>query len=268
LNNLAQRIITAIIGGSAVVFLIYWNQYGFAFLFFVLNAVSLWEFYKLSNSNKLSVPTSLAIALGICLFSLGFLTESQLMDSKLFRLALVAPFLIFIVELFRHKEQPFQNIAFSILGWIYITLPFYILTLISFREGFYNFHYVYGVLFLLWASDSFAYFAGRFLGSHKLYEKISPKKTWEGLLGGLLGSFTVAYIISLFFTELTLTNWLVISFLIVTTGTLGDLVESMYKRSLEIKDSGNILPGHGGVLDRFDGFFISIPFVYVYLQFI
>jgi phosphatidate cytidylyltransferase len=266
LNNLVQRIITAIIGGAAVVFLIYWNVWGFTFLFFVLNAAALWEFYQLVNSNKNSVSSHLSIFLGSFLYLLGSLITIGYLDSKYSVLFFLPPFVLFIVELFRNKENPFTNVGMSILGWIYTTLPFYIISKIAFNDGIYDFSYVFGFLFLLWASDSFAYFVGRFLGSHKLFERISPKKTWEGLMGGLAGALAVAYLISNFYTQLSLTNWLIIAAIIVIVGTIGDLVESMFKRSLEIKDSSSLLPGHGGVLDRFDGLFVSAPFVYVYLS--
>jgi phosphatidate cytidylyltransferase len=268
LNNLVQRIITAIIGGAAVIFLIYWSYWGFGFLFLVLNGAALWEFYQLANSNKNSVSSILSIVLGLLLFSGGFLIESGSIDPNFINLLFLPPFLLFLVELFRNKENPFQNIGMSVLGWIYTTLPFYLMVKIAFINGEYDFRYVYGFLFLLWSSDSFAYFAGRFLGSHKLFERISPKKTWEGLIGGLAGAIAIAYVISNFYTQLSVTNWIIVAIIIVFVGTLGDLVESMFKRSLEIKDSSSLLPGHGGVLDRFDGLFMAAPVVYIYLVYL
>lgn len=268
MNNLQLRILTAIIGGTAVIGLIYFNQWSFAFLLAMLNIAALWEFYQLSNSNNNSVSMWLSIALGTISFIISILVSFNFLDYKYLNILYTIPFLLFITELFRNKNNPFQNVGFSILGMIYTTLPFILLAKISFRDGVYNFSYVYGFLFLLWASDSCAYFVGKFLGKRKLFERISPKKTWEGLFGGLAGSLLVAYILSNYFTQLSLLNWLIISAIIVFVGTLGDLVESMFKRSLEVKDSSTLLPGHGGVLDRFDGLFVSIPFVYLYLSFI
>ena len=132
----------------------------------------------------------------------------------------------------------------------------------------YSFQIILGFFIMLWTNDTGAYLAGRFFGKHKLFERISPKKTWEGSFGGGLLTLAAAYILSLFFTNLDLTNWIVISILVAIFGGLGDLVESMLKRSLNIKDSGNILPGHGGILDRFDGLLISITFIYSYLYLI
>lgn len=121
---------------------------------------------------------------------------------------------------------------------------------------------------MLWASDTGAYLFGRKLGSHKLFERHSPKKTWEGFFGGVLTSVLVSFIISLFFKEIPFLVWGGMAVLIVSFGTLGDLVESMLKRSLDAKDSGSLLPGHGGLLDRFDGLLIAAPIVYAYLYLI
>lgn len=121
---------------------------------------------------------------------------------------------------------------------------------------------------MLWTNDTGAYLAGRFFGKHKLFERISPKKTWEGSIGGGILTIGVAFILSVYFTNLDQTNWIVLAILVAVFGGLGDLVESMLKRSLNIKDSGNLLPGHGGILDRFDGLLLSIPFIYSYLYLI
>lgn len=119
---------------------------------------------------------------------------------------------------------------------------------------------VLGYLYILWASDTGAYLAGRGFGKFKLFERISPKKTWEGSIGGLILSMITAFILSSYYAMPGL-NWYIIAGLIVVAGTLGDLTESMFKRSIGVKDSGNIMPGHGGFLDRFDGLLLSIPFV-------
>jgi phosphatidate cytidylyltransferase len=125
-----------------------------------------------------------------------------------------------------------------------------------------------GVFILIWTSDTGAYLAGRSFGKTKLFERVSPKKTWEGSVGGLLLSLLVAYVISQFdlFDTVNVLDWFIIACIIVVFGTFGDLFESLLKRNLHIKDSGNMLPGHGGVLDRFDALFISIPTVFFYLQ--
>jgi phosphatidate cytidylyltransferase len=132
------------------------------------------------------------------------------------------------------------------------------------------FHYgvVLGFLVILWLNDTGAYFVGSLIGKHKLFERISPGKTWEGSAGGAVFALLTAWGLSFIFKQLDALQWIFLAILIVISGTLGDLVESMLKRSLGIKDSGTILPGHGGLLDRFDAVFLSAPFVFVYLAFI
>ena len=118
---------------------------------------------------------------------------------------------------------------------------------------------------IVWANDSWAYLGGRWLGKHKLFERISPGKTWEGSIVGGIVALLFAYLMSIFLPKYTLIDWLSIAAIMIVTSTLGDLVESMLKRSLGVKDSGNMLPGHGGILDRFDGMYLAIPAIWAYL---
>lgn len=178
--------------------------------------------------------------------------------------------LIFIFELYRNKEHPFQNIAITLTGMIYLTLPVILMIKIAFGltpedEISYHGGVVMGCIFLIWASDTGAYMIGSKFGKHRLFERISPKKSWEGFFGGMLVSLLASLLVSYWFPVLSLLEWILISIIVVTTGTLGDLVESMLKRSVGVKDSGTILPGHGGILDRFDALLIAIPFVFFYL---
>jgi phosphatidate cytidylyltransferase len=146
--------------------------------------------------------------------------------------------------------------------------PFCFFYALGFMEGEYSWHLPLAFLIMLWASDTGAYLFGITLGKNRLFERHSPKKSWEGFVGGLLCSLLSGYIISKYFTELPLVHWLIVSVIIVSSGTLGDLSESMLKRSLSTKDSGSFLPGHGGLLDRFDGLLLAAPLVFVYLSFI
>ena len=162
-------------------------------------------------------------------------------------LVIIVPFLflIFVAELWRNKKQPFLNIAISLLGIIYIALPFGLM--IHFFDNIYlsgPMHYgiPLGYLLLLWLNDTGAYLVGSLLGKHKLFERISPGKTWEGSAGGALFAIATAWGLSTIFVQLTTIHWLILAFIVVISGTLGDLVESMLKRSLGIKDSGSILP--------------------------
>jgi phosphatidate cytidylyltransferase len=141
-----------------------------------------------------------------------------------------------------------------------------LLNIASFENGYYNYEILFGCLFILWASDSGAFIAGTLFGKRKLFERISPKKSWEGFIGGAILALIFAYVISLYCTSMSMTGWFVTAVIIIVGGTFGDLVESLLKRSIEIKDSGDSLPGHGGFLDRFDGLLISAPFIVAYLE--
>ena len=242
-------------------------------LFFLIVTLGLWEFYSLIEQKRFKPRKLPGVLLGISVFSF-FITANRLMDEYIIASGLGILFLsiaLIVIELFMKSENPFANIAFGFLGVLYISLPFSILTIPVLRGGFlsefqYLPHYILGYFFLLWSNDTFAYLTGRAFGRTKLFERISPKKTWEGTIGGILCTQGVAYLLSIYFTELPLRDWLVVGGIVSVFGTLGDLVESMFKRSLGVKDSGTILPGHGGILDRFDGVFLSAPFVVTYLM--
>src|SRR6202000_3479050 len=176
--------------------------------------------------------------------------------------------LVFIFELFRRTTAPFTNIAFTFLGIIFTIIPFSLFHALAFLRGGYNFHLPMAFLIMLWTNDTGAYLSGRLLGKHKLWERHSPKKTWEGFIGGVLLAIGASAILAHYYPEIGLIQWMVVAACIGIVGTLGDLVESMFKRSINIKDSGGILPGHGGLLDRFDGLLLSAPIVFAYLYLI
>jgi len=154
------------------------------------------------------------------------------------------------------------------MGIIYAIIPFTFFYALGFLGNSFNFHVPLAFLIMLWSNDTGAYLSGYFFGRTKLFERHSPKKTWEGFVGGVLIAALAGYILSNFYHELSWDKWVIMAVLIGCFGTLGDLVESMFKRSINIKDSGGILPGHGGLLDRFDGLLLSAPIVYAYLYLI
>lgn len=268
------RAITGFIFILTIIAGIYFNEIIAMSLFSLIVLIGLDEFYGLVKKSKVIKPikfwgtlTGFSLMLILCLIAL------DISPIKFIFIPIIMIFITFLIELYRTSENPFINIAYTLLGISYIVIPFAML----FHLGFYainsftneyNFQIILGFFIILWTNDTGAYLAGRFFGKHKLFERISPKKTWEGSFGGGLLTLAAAYILSLFFTNLDLTNWIVISILVAIFGGLGDLVESMLKRSLNIKDSGNILPGHGGILDRFDSLLISIPFIYSYIYLI
>lgn len=207
------------------------------------------------------------VAASVLYITLG-LNAAGIVKPNLLLVNLPFFFLLFVAELWRKQEKPFNAIAFSLLGILYIALPLG-LSLYFFNpaipSGPEHYGLMIGFLLILWLNDTGAYFVGSWLGKHRLFERISPKKSWEGSVGGAFFALLTALGISKIFLQYTNWQWMVIAVLIIIFGTLGDLVESLLKRSLNIKDSGNILPGHGGILDRFDAVLLSVPFVFVFL---
>lgn len=267
MNNLTLRFITGFIGVALVLSAIFFSEISSIILLAFISSMSLFEFYKLTKNDNIQPHFALGLTIGIILF-LPLLFGTFMQNINLISLLFILPYFIFIRELYRKSEKPFTNIAFTLLGNIYISAPMFMFFLISFMgtgDGYKPLN-LFGYLFILWANDIGGYTAGRLWGKHKLYERISPKKTWEGFIGSGVFSFGMGFIISHYCPAFSFVQWMVVSGIIFVTGVLGDLVESMFKRSLVIKDSGALLPGHGGFLDRFDALFLSAPFVFFYLS--
>jgi phosphatidate cytidylyltransferase len=244
----------------------FFGPYIFLGFFSLLALLSLLEFYKLIKTTQVHPQQISGLLLGliICAAASSFWLDASF--SRYFS-ALIIPFsvLIFYAELYRKTEQPFHQIAYTFLGLIYTLLPFIFFMAMAFLQQDFNFHLPLGFILLLWTNDTFAYLAGRKLGKNKLFERHSPKKTWEGFIGGIIAAVLVGFVISRYFQEVSTLHWIVIALIISIFGTMSDLVESMLKRSINIKDSGSILPGHGGLLDRFDGLLLAAPLVFIYL---
>jgi phosphatidate cytidylyltransferase len=268
MNNFTMRALTGFIFVAVLLGCILFGFQTYAGLFFVITILSLWEFYKLVETDGI-IPQKIAgTIVGGILFILTTLVFNHTLSPVW--LIIIFPFssVILIVELFKKAAKPFTNIAFTLLGLLYVAVPFSLLNLLVFPvflNGVYTPQILVGSFYILWSSDTGAYLSGRAFGKHKLFERISPKKTWEGLVGGGLISIGIANLIACYYTQLSRLDWTIIAIIIVVFGALGDLVESMFKRSIDAKDSGNILPGHGGLLDRFDGLLVSVSFVAAYL---
>lgn len=255
------------------------GPYVFGIFFLVLGTLSLYEFYGLVRHAALKPNMIAGIINGVMVYA-GFLllvyADNHVLaspggDKVAHGLLFLLPIMfaaVFIDELFRHSAMPITNIAYTYLGIIFIIVPFTFFHAMAYIGGSFNFHYPLAFLLLLWGNDTGAYLVGMKFGKTKLFERHSPKKTWEGFLGGILVSAIIAFIISRFFTDLPWNQWVSVAILISCFGTLGDLTESMFKRSINVKDSGGLLPGHGGLLDRFDGLLLAAPVVYTYLYFI
>jgi len=221
--------------------------------------VALYEYAKLSNQREKVISIPFFMISGILIYFL-FTTEYVFANKNLqFGVLLFILIVNWIAELWRNRADNFRAIGISTLGLIYCTLPFVAMYQIHFYNG--NFGGIYVLLYcfiLVWTNDTFAYLSGRFFGKHKLFERISPKKTWEGTIGGLIFTAAMVFVLNIF-TPLDLVFWLVASQIIAVSAILGDLFESLLKRNAGIKDSGNLIPGHGGVLDRFDAMLFAAP---------
>lgn len=253
-----------------VLLLAMWHSFAsFAGLFAVVSIIGLNEFYTLFGNSNIKPNKGFGLLLGTIIY-LAFVAYAM-NDNFTLLLLLCIPILTFLLinELFRAKENPFQNLGITIVGVLYVVVPFGFLLIANFSDHSdwmtQKFDIGFAFFFMLWANDTGAYVFGTWLGKHKLFERISPKKSWEGFIGGAIVSMTVGYFCHYWFNDCWCI-WVAMSAIVVIFGTLGDLVESMLKRSLGIKDSGNILPGHGGILDRFDGLLLAAPMVYFLLE--
>lgn len=268
MKNLLTRIVTAFIAGLVLIISVLAGKIWFLLFFGMVSTFCLLEFYSLAESADIKINRLWGLVLaGFMYLSVSLFLLGYILNTKFFFFFLPFLYIIFIQELYNHNKRPFHSIAYTILGLIYTLLPFLLFISLAFMSA--DRHYDYrpclGFLFILWAADTGAFFSGKLLGRHLLMERISPKKTWEGLIGGLIASIAVAFTLSRFFKQLSLIEWLGMAIIIVVIGSIGDLVESMFKRELDKKDSGTIMPGHGGALDRFDGLLIAAPFVFLYL---
>jgi phosphatidate cytidylyltransferase len=267
LPNLAQRIITGVLGAIAVIFGVAFSEWTYFLVFFLICLFTLLEFYKLAGVDGLLPLRTFGTFCGMVIFSLSFFVERGDISPKYYFVIFPLVSVVYMIKLYKRLERkPFTNIAFTFLGIFYVAIPFALLNIAAFNNGQYNFEIIWGSLFILWATDTGAYFAGTYFGKSKLFPRISPKKSWEGAVGGAVLALVFAVGIAYFFKSFLMWQWLVIAAIIIVGGIYGDLVESLLKRSIEIKDSGDALPGHGGFLDRFDGLLISAPSIVAFIE--
>jgi phosphatidate cytidylyltransferase len=267
-SNLGQRAITAAVGALIVVSASIYSDWTYFIVFAAILAFSQMEFYKLTGLDGMLPLRSFGTFLGLMIFTLTFMIEKERLPNEYLYLIFPIVSLTFFIKLYKKTDKkPFTGVAYTYLGIFYVALPFSLLNLAVFSvDKIYHYEILIGCLLILWASDTGAYFAGTKFGKTKLFERVSPKKSWEGFLGGAFAAIAVSFILSQNFRVIEDWKWLVISGIIIIAGTYGDLIESLFKRSIEIKDSGNHLPGHGGFMDRFDGLLLSAPFITAFLK--
>ena len=260
-NNLTQRVIIALIGILIIGVSLIYSEWAYFAVFMLICTLTQLEFYKLTGLDGMLPLKSYGTVIGLIIYTITFLVQKGIISYRYYFLIFPLAFGIFLIKLYKKTDKkPFTNIAITFLGVIYVAVPFSLLHIATYSIGGYSYQVVLGMLIILWASDSGAYFAGTMFGRRKLFERISPKKSWEGSIGGTIVALAIAYGVSQVFHDLQLWQWMIAAVLIVVAGTYGDLVESLFKRSMAIKDSGTSIPGHGGFLDRFDGLLLSIPF--------
>jgi phosphatidate cytidylyltransferase len=270
LSPFIQRIISGTLFVVLIVGSVILGRHSFLVVFLILMLLSLLEFYRLAFKARIKPQYIYGLVLGAIIFIINYLFAIGKLGYMIFLgiIPLIAS--VFIIELYRNHQKPIHNVAVTLLGLLYVAVPFsllnyFALSYSSYRIGFQT-HILLGYFILLWANDSGAYAFGLSIGRNKLFPRVSPKKSWEGLIGGLFTTLLAAWLLSFFFLEISLFHWVVIGLITAGMGIFGDLVESMFKRSVGVKDSGKILPGHGGLLDRFDCVLLSAPVVFVYLE--
>ena len=276
MNNFVARTITGILFVATIV-VCFLNPTAMIFLFALVTGLTVWEFTGLVNDRPgVTVNRFISTVAGVYFFLAMAGTCSGFTSSTVFIPYLITIIYLLIAELYAKQEDPIHDWAYTMMSQMYVVLPFSLLNMLAFRAAPEGIMYIYtlplSVFVFLWVNDTGAYCCGSLFGKHKLFPRISPGKSWEGSIGG--GVFVLAAAALVWYltdsydmnpTGMDMWEWMGLGLVVVVFGTWGDLVESLFKRTLGIKDSGNILPGHGGMLDRFDSSLLAIPAAVVYL---
>ena len=253
-----------------------WSPYSMLALGVFLTAGIMREFYRIGRLTGARPLTTYPIVVGAAIVVLAFLIKTGTLAPVCLAAALPAVFVLFIAELYLKNENPLHCWAYTMLGQMYIALPFSMVNVLAFQttpEGMLTVDMLLplSVFVLLWTNDTGAYCAGSLLGKHKLFPRVSPGKSWEGSIGGGVLVLVVSYLIGWYVNQgaephvLNEWQWMGLGLVVCVFGTWGDLVESLLKRTIGVKDSGNVIPGHGGMLDRFDSSLMALPAAVVYL---
>lgn len=270
MKNFTKRSITGIIYVAVIIASILLHPFAFALVFASITVSGLLEFYNLTASDRIRPWKYTGMATGLMLFIVNFLFATGMISLPVLLGFILLSFVIFFLGLLRWQENIIASLGITFLGILYIAVPLSLIIYFCFpgnELSSYNYEILLGYLFILWLYDTGAYIFGSLFGKHKMIEKISPSKTWEGFAGGLVVAIAIAVLAAEIFRTISRTDWIIISLITVLTGTLGDLVESAFKRNAGMKDSGKLLPGHGGILDRIDSVLLSVPFVFLFLLF-
>ena len=276
MNNFIARTITGILFVATIV-VCFLNPTAMIFLFALVTGLTVWEFTGLVNDRPgVAVNRFISTVAGVYFFLAMAGTCSGFTSSTVFIPYLITIIYLLVAELYAKQEDPIHDWAYTMMSQMYVVLPFSLLNMLAFRAAPEGIMYVYtlplSVFVFLWVNDTGAYCCGSLFGKHKLFPRVSPGKSWEGSIGGgifvVVAAALVWYLTDVYDmnpTGMGMLEWMGLGLTVVVFGTWGDLVESLFKRTLGIKDSGNILPGHGGMLDRFDSSLLAIPAAVVYL---
>lgn len=272
MKNLITRALTGIIFVGVLVGAICYHPISFLVVFGLISGLTLWEFHGLvKHYENASIKQLICTLGGVYLFAATFAYTNQLIGGIIF-----LPYLLFLIyslvaELYYKAPNPINNWAFTFFAQIYCAGTFSILNFIAVQPDtsgqiFYSPLFIMAIFIFIWLNDTGAYLVGSMIGKRKLFERISPKKSWEGFFGGLAVALIASQALAWYAPQVSWYNWLGLSATVVLFGTWGDLIESLLKRTLGVKDSGNMLPGHGGMLDRFDSLMLSAPAAYIYIE--
>ena len=276
MTGLPRRLASAVIFVIVVLGGLYGGRYSFLALFSIIASICVLEFYNIvleREKRRDYFRKIIGVLIGLLPIFLSAVYQLDVFDREGFvavAAILFFPFifLAFIYELYSNSSHPFQNVAFLLLAMVYIGVPFALLNFIAFVNGEFRTSTVLGLLLLTWVNDAGAYLVGSWMGRTPLLPRISPKKTWEGTVGGALITMLIGFALDGLLHDLEPVHWLVLAGIVSVFGSIGDLVESMLKRSVNLKDSGTLIPGHGGLLDRFDAFIFLLPYATAYILWI
>ncbi len=267
-KNITKRALSGILLAAVAIAGISYSYWCFGALLLIVVVGCVREFYKMSEESGIAPQQIMGSVSAVTIIAFGFdyfYNSSQNNVSLLLFLMLVIP-MMFIIELFKGGDRPLDNLGATLMPLIYIAIPLAMLSGVPLliTDGVWSSWAMLFILFIIWSNDSFAYLIGITFGRHRLYEKISPLKSWEGFFGGVVGAIAMSAVAA-HYTTGDYVIWIGIGIVISIMGPIGDLIESMFKRSCAMKDSGELLPGHGGWLDRFDSLIFSSTFIFVYL---
>ena len=275
MKNFLVRTLSGIVMFAIVLGAILYSKWSFVALLTLITIGGEWEFYRFAQKAGYAPQRWIGLIMGVALtlFAGAIITFDLKWDNILLwgtgclmPIMILCTTVLFVSELYRKSPSPIANIGSTLMGIVYVAIPMALLHAIPIvlGNGEWRPWTILFFIFIIWANDVFAYLFGVTMGKHRLFERISPKKSWEGFFGGLLGAMAMGYVAATILEDNNIL-WIGLALIAAISGVFGDLVESLFKRTVDIKDSGNFIPGHGGFLDRFDALIFATPIVFGYI---